>query len=345
LQHLFLGQFKWLVKVNEIKYEGAHAPVEINDDIFEDITQGDTEPQKVFNFEVEGWHTYFVGWLGALVHNGAKGICIKAALKESFEQLGKKLPCFPAGTLVNTVNGKIAIEDIIIGTEVWAYDLITNKKVLKQVSKTYNNFTKRLVNITFEDYSIQTVTCLHRYWVVDKQAWIEADRLRPKMILLNDNGKYIEIKETNIDDVNVIPTYNFEVEDVHNYFVGDAVTLVHNGNPSIFGSTKTGQAEIYKIIDKTTNEVVYVGKTVQEGGKRFGQHVLEKGLDTERFIKETIESGKWTAYETAVREQHFINKYGTKTKKIVGEFAHVFNKINAISEKKFLKFFDLHKLC
>ena len=70
---LFSGR---LVKVDEVKYEGAHAPVEISEDIFEDITEGYDEPQKVYNFEVEGWHTYFVGWLKVLVHN-AGDICAK----------------------------------------------------------------------------------------------------------------------------------------------------------------------------------------------------------------------------------------------------------------------------
>jgi hypothetical protein len=69
---LFSGR---LAKVNEVKYEGAHAPVEISDDVFEDITEGYAEPQKVFNFEVEGWHTYFVGWLKALVHNAGGSVC------------------------------------------------------------------------------------------------------------------------------------------------------------------------------------------------------------------------------------------------------------------------------
>jgi hypothetical protein len=165
------------------------------------------------------------------------------------------------------------------------------------------------------------------------------------MILLNDNGKYIEIKETNIDDVNVIPTYNLEVEDVHNYFVGDAVTLVHNGNPSVFGSTATTNAKIYGIVDKSTGKTVYVGKTIQGGSKRFSQHAIEKGLDKSKFKLKILAKGNWTAYEIAVKEQHFIKKHGTKTAKSLGKYAHVFNKINAISEKKFLKFFDLHKLC
>lgn len=78
---LFSGK---LAKVKEVQYEGAHAPVEIeiaNHDFFEDITAGDEEPQKVYNFEVEGWHSYFVGWGKVLVHNATpKGVCVKGTV-------------------------------------------------------------------------------------------------------------------------------------------------------------------------------------------------------------------------------------------------------------------------
>jgi Pretoxin HINT domain/Domain of unknown function (DUF4280)/HNH/ENDO VII superfamily nuclease with conserved GHE residues len=81
---LFSGK---LAKVKEVQYEGVHAPVEISNDIFEDIQEGQGEPQKVYNFEVAGWHTYFVGWWKALVHNTG-GICVKQVIKEI--RTGKK---------------------------------------------------------------------------------------------------------------------------------------------------------------------------------------------------------------------------------------------------------------
>jgi Pretoxin HINT domain/Domain of unknown function (DUF4280) len=69
---LFSGK---LAIVKEVKYVGTHAPIEIADTIFEEPEIIDENNTKVFNFEVESWHTYFVGWLGVLVHN--TGICVK----------------------------------------------------------------------------------------------------------------------------------------------------------------------------------------------------------------------------------------------------------------------------
>jgi Pretoxin HINT domain/Domain of unknown function (DUF4280) len=77
---LFSGK---LASVREIKYEGTHAPVEIDETIFDGPEIIDEKHIKVFNFEVEGWHTYFVGWLQVLVHNTA--ICAKAIVKKSGE--------------------------------------------------------------------------------------------------------------------------------------------------------------------------------------------------------------------------------------------------------------------
>ena len=81
---LFSGK---LATVKEVKYEGAHSPVEIINNIFEELEIIEENNTKVFNFEVEGWHTYFVGWLKVLVHN--TGICVKELVKRLPRTKGK----------------------------------------------------------------------------------------------------------------------------------------------------------------------------------------------------------------------------------------------------------------
>ena len=75
---LFSGK---LVKVKEVKYEGAHAPVEIDNNSFEASEIIDENTTKVFNFEVEGWHTYFVGLCKYLVHNSQ--VCFTTMILQS----------------------------------------------------------------------------------------------------------------------------------------------------------------------------------------------------------------------------------------------------------------------
>ena len=77
---LFSGN---LATVKEVQYKGTHAPVEIVENFFDVEGIIEENNTKVFNFEVEGWHTYFVGWLKVLVHN--TGICIKKSVENLFK--------------------------------------------------------------------------------------------------------------------------------------------------------------------------------------------------------------------------------------------------------------------
>ncbi len=94
----------------------------------------------------------------------------------------------------------------------------------------------------------------------------------------------VVLSETNteliIEDINVVknvdfPTYNFEVDDLNNYFVGNNAVLVHNQNkPSLFESTTKQNVEIY-VVKNSNGEVVYVGQTTQGTETRFEQHIAE----------------------------------------------------------------------
>ena len=79
---LFSGK---LATVKEVKYQGSHAPLEITDTFFEEPEIIEENSTKVFNFEVEGWHTYFVGWLRVLVHNA--GICLREVVEEGVKKI------------------------------------------------------------------------------------------------------------------------------------------------------------------------------------------------------------------------------------------------------------------
>lgn len=69
-------------KVLKVSYTGAHAPIASSaGDFPEEIDLPEAEAVKVYNFEVEDCHTYFVGHQGLLVHNASqKGICLKEAV-------------------------------------------------------------------------------------------------------------------------------------------------------------------------------------------------------------------------------------------------------------------------
>ena len=141
--------------------------------------------------------------------------------------------CFIAGTMVLTSIGLVKIEEVKVGDEVWAYDEETKEKALKKVKQLFRKETKEWVHLFVENpitKETEEIICTpsHRIYI-EKKGWIKAsDIVENDEVLLynNTNGiiQRIEIEKLEQPEV----TYNFEVEDYHNYFVSEESVLVHN---------------------------------------------------------------------------------------------------------------------
>src|SRR5262249_21677532 len=71
-------------------------------------------------------------------------------------------------------------------------------------------------------------------------------------------------------------TYNLEVEELHNYFVGRSGVLVHNGAfDHSFESTVETPTTIYRVYVPKTGETVYVGKSI-DPDRRWAQHLTRE---------------------------------------------------------------------
>jgi len=152
--------------------------------------------------------------------------------------------CFPAGTEVSTPDGDKKIEDVGKGDTVFAYDFETKKVVERKVLETVKNFTHYWVDVRIADETIQA-TRGHQFWVESEQQWIEAAFLKPGMTVRLQGGRIAEIASAVVREVqDPETTYNLIVEEEHNYFVGDAEVLVHNGypeSPQYPPATKVGE--------------------------------------------------------------------------------------------------------
>lgn len=136
--------------------------------------------------------------------------------------------CFVAGTVVLTVSGHTAIEEIEVGDYVWASDPETGETAPKRVVQTFVNQTDELVHLTINGETI-TTTPTHPFYKA-KQGWFRADSLRAGDILVTVNGEFVILEQVQHELLEApINVYNFEVEDFHTYFVGeDDGVLVHN---------------------------------------------------------------------------------------------------------------------
>ena len=139
-----------------------------------------------------------------------------------------KVPdCFVAGTMIATENGHLPIETISVGDHVWATDPETGKTELKRVVNTFVNETTCVTHITVKGETI-TSTQTHPYYVAN-QGWVLAKDLRAGDILVILNGEQVVLELVQHEILeSPVATYNFEVEDFHTYYVGEANVLVHN---------------------------------------------------------------------------------------------------------------------
>ena len=252
-----------------------------------------------------------------------------------------KKPCFLSGTLVKTERGKIAIENIVVGERVYAYNFERNKLEIRTVTATYQNRAEQYSCITTLNGKIEA-TGKHRFWDADAQTWVMANRLQPGMYLLDTKGQHIVIQSVEIV-TRIVPTYDLEIEELHNYYVGEDEVLTHNKNrTSIFASTDLIDVEFYEILG-TTREPLYVGQTIQGHDTRYAQHRRDpKKAGWRNKMKGVMEisingqSGpfKMTPYEAAVVEMYEINIRGGIRKNNQG----LYNKQRPIGKKKFEKF-------
>ena len=141
--------------------------------------------------------------------------------------------CFIAGTMVLTSIGLVKIEDVKVGDEVWAYDEETKEKALKKVKQLFRKETKEWMHLFVENpitKRTEEIICTpsHRIYIEGK-GWIKAsDIVESDEVLLynNTSGIIQRIELERLEQPEV--TYNFEVEDYHNYFVSEESVLVHN---------------------------------------------------------------------------------------------------------------------
>ena len=135
--------------------------------------------------------------------------------------------CFIAGTLVQTENGVVAIEDVTIGSLVWSWDEATGKIELNEVVETYVSETYELIHLFVNDEEIVT-TPTHPFYS-PSNGWTEAINLQVGDNLVLLDGDYVVIEEIQLESLDVpVCVFNLQISDSHTYYVTELGILVHN---------------------------------------------------------------------------------------------------------------------
>lgn len=136
--------------------------------------------------------------------------------------------CFVEGTLVQTNDGLKPIESISPDMLVYASDPETGKIESHKVVQTFVNETDEITYISLSNGEEIVTTPTHPFYV-PAYGWTAAIDLRAGDILVTVNGERIVIEQVKHELLeSPITVYNFEVEDLHTYFVGSCGVLVHN---------------------------------------------------------------------------------------------------------------------
>lgn len=134
--------------------------------------------------------------------------------------------CFPAKTPIYTIHGLKPIEAITVKDTVYSYDEAAQKYTLNKVKQTFKKTATQLVMLyALGGKLIASPTPEHPFFV--KNTYKPAKELVKGDSLLSKNQGYVVIEKTVVVD-SVLNVYNFEVENDHNYLVGEDEILVHN---------------------------------------------------------------------------------------------------------------------
>ena len=181
--------------------------------------------------------------------------------------------CFVAGTEVHTQNGNKAIESIVAGDLVWAWDELTGDVALKKVIETYINKADELVHIFVNGEEIIT-TPTHPFYSPIK-GWVTAAHLYEGDLLVLISGEYVFVEKVQHEKLDAsVAVYNFQVEDYHTYFVSGIGILVHNKCTKNVNLTMSRSDAIKKGKE-------FLGENYRKTGP--GEYISQDGYRTMRF--------------------------------------------------------------
>jgi hypothetical protein len=141
------------------------------------------------------------------------------------------------------------IEALEVDNLVWAWDEAKGAVVRRRVKRLFRHKHKAVLDVICVISGTrcqQTIsaTTEHPFWVNGK-GWVPSCRLQPDDVLRRIDGGGMRVLRVT-DSGRKADVFNFEVEGIHNYFVGGAGVLVHNES----GQTSApvgGRQEIFGI--------------------------------------------------------------------------------------------------
>lgn len=166
-------------------------------------------------------------------------------LHANFNQMGSedktvktgRFSCIAKGTLVQTPNEPILIEQLKDGDLVYSYSTITNKIILKSIKSVLYQGVKECIKLYFSsDYNNKTLVCTldHRILTFENN-WVQAKDLKIGEIVKGLDDDSIQLRNYKLVkrvDFGKKQTYDLTIDETHNFIASSIV--VHNcQNPNL----------------------------------------------------------------------------------------------------------------
>jgi hypothetical protein len=149
--------------------------------------------------------------------------------------------CFAAGTPIHTDKGAKSIETIKTGDKALTWNEETKKFEYKAVVETFTEQAREIVKVRIKGekkaieatpehpFYVRTVKRVRANTTNENEGeWVEARNLAAGDLVRTATGAWEQVLSAEKVSRAEETVYNFEVEDNHNYFVGDQGFLVHN---------------------------------------------------------------------------------------------------------------------
>lgn len=209
---------------------------------------------------------------------------------KAIELVRKGCGRFEAGTLVWTTRGPVPIERVQVGDVVLAKDEVTDTFSLRQVLRTFVRRGAPIVAVTVTTAAgaqeVFNTTEEHPFYV-EGRGWVTAQSLVAGE-LVGTTGQEAFV-ESVVFTGRTSTVYNFEVEGLHDYFVGHGGVLVHNNNTTcrlIFSSIKRD-----KLLQRAAEEA---GRSVQASLDHLVQQLakgnMNPGIGTKGVFANVLEA-------------------------------------------------------
>jgi hypothetical protein len=140
-----------------------------------------------------------------------------------------RLSCFGAGTMVRTLRGLEAIENLRVGDQVLSQKLVTGALAYQPILVVHHNPPSKTFLIKVAGETIVS-SPFHRFWKAGR-GWVMARDLKPgDTFRLLDGLAAVE----SVESGPVQPVFNLDIAEDHDFFVGAGGVLVHDNTlPSL----------------------------------------------------------------------------------------------------------------